>query len=151
MAISLANTEFSRLRKRSGLSIAESSEKTGYSVRTIYRWERGDTPAREDAIEYLRSRLPIGLSSRPDFTFIDLFSGIGGFRQAFEAIGGSCVYSSEWDRFCRTTYRHNYGEQHVVAGDIRKVETHEIPEHDVLLAGFRANRFRSRASQRKRH
>lgn len=141
MANSLANSTFSRLRKRLGLSIAESAEKTGYSIRTIYRWERGDTPARDDAIDCLRSLLPIAVRSPPDFTFIDLFSGIGGFRQAFETIGGSCVYSSEWDRFCRITYSHNYGEQHVVAGDIRNVDTHEIPEHDVLLAGFPCQPF----------
>lgn len=150
MAVFLVSSEFSRLRKRLGLSIAESAEKTGYSVRTIYRWERGDTPARKDVIEYLRSRLSIGVPSRPEFTFIDLFAGIGGFRQAFEAIGGSCVYSSEWDRFCQLTYRQNYGEQHVVVGDIRNVETHEIPEHDVLLAGFPCQPFSLAGVSKKR-
>ena len=135
MKDSNTNSEFSWLRKRSGLSIAESAEKTGYSVRTIYRWERGETPARVDAVESLRAR------DRRDFTFIDLFAGIGGFRQAFEGIGGSCVFSSEWDRYCLMTYRHNYGDQHVIGGDITRIETHEIPDHDVLLAGFPCQPF----------
>ena len=76
-----------------------------------------------------------------DFTFIDLFSGIGGLRQAFETIGGTCVFSSEIDRFCQATYRANYGDHHVITGDITEVETQEIPAHDVLLAGFPCQPF----------
>ncbi|MEY8689042.1 MAG: DNA cytosine methyltransferase [Leptothrix sp. (in: b-proteobacteria)] len=55
------------------------------------------------------------------FTFIDLFAGIGGFRKAFDSIGGKCVFTSEWDKACRTTYQANYGCDHRVVGDIRDV------------------------------
>ena len=75
------------------------------------------------------------------FTFIDLFSGIGGFRLPFEEIGGRCVFSSEKDRFARETYRANFDCSHQFAGDIAEVEAAEIPQHDVLLAGFPCQPF----------
>jgi DNA (cytosine-5)-methyltransferase 1 len=73
------------------------------------------------------------------FTFIDLFAGIGGIRLAFEAQGGDCVFSSEWDRFSQQTYLANFGE--IPSGDISKVENRSIPRHDVLLAGFPCQPF----------
>ena len=81
------------------------------------------------------------LRTAPDFTFIDLFAGIGGLRQGFEAIGGECIFSSEWDRFCQTTYEANYGDEHVFAGDITKIKSDEVPPHDLLLAGFPCQPF----------
>lgn len=72
-------------------------------------------------------------------TFIDLFAGIGGLRTAFEKAGGVCVFSSEWDRFCQTTYETNFGEKPV--GDITKVNAEDIPDHDILLAGFPCQPF----------
>ena len=75
------------------------------------------------------------------FRFIDLFAGIGGMRIGFEAIGGHCVFTSEWDRFSRKTYTENHGFDHPVAGDIRKIAEEEIPAHDVLLAGFPCQPF----------
>jgi len=78
-------------------------------------------------------------TSCPQFTFIDLFAGIGGMRLAFEAVGGKCVFSSEWDRSAQEAYRANFGE--TPAGDIRLVRTEEIPEHDILLAGFPCQSF----------
>lgn len=74
-----------------------------------------------------------------NFTFIDLFSGIGGFRQAFQASGGKCVFSSEWDKYAKKTYEANYGE--TPYGDIRKINKAEIPDHDVLCAGFPCQPF----------
>ncbi len=74
-----------------------------------------------------------------DFTFIDLFAGIGGFRQAFQDAGGKCVFSSEWDKYAKKTYEANYGE--VPYGDIRKIAKKEIPNHDVLCAGFPCQPF----------
>lgn len=74
-----------------------------------------------------------------DFTFIDLFAGIGGFRQAFQDVGGKCVFSSEWDKYAKKTYEANYGE--APYGDIRKVNKEEIPNHDVLCAGFPCQPF----------
>jgi len=74
-----------------------------------------------------------------DFTFIDLFAGIGGFRQAFQDVGGKCVFSSEWDKYAKKTYEANYGE--APYGDIRKIAKKEIPDHDVLCAGFPCQPF----------
>lgn len=73
------------------------------------------------------------------FTFIDLFAGIGGIRIAFERQGGKCVYTSEWDKYAQKTYQTNFGE--LPAGDITKVNEKEIPDHDVLLAGFPCQPF----------
>ncbi|HEV2279291.1 MAG TPA: DNA (cytosine-5-)-methyltransferase [Acidobacteriaceae bacterium] len=75
------------------------------------------------------------------FTFIDLFAGIGGMRIGFEAAGGRCVFTSEWNPFARKTYAANFGEAHRIAGDIREIGADEIPDHDVLLAGFPCQPF----------
>lgn len=73
------------------------------------------------------------------FTQIDLFAGIGGIRQPFQKHGGYNVYSSEWDKFAQTTYRINYGE--IPDGDITLVNEKDIPDHDILLAGFPCQSF----------
>ena len=73
------------------------------------------------------------------FTFIDLFAGIGGFRIALEDLGGRCVFSSEWNRFSRETYRANFGED--PAGDITRIDGETIPDHDILSAGFPCQPF----------
>lgn len=64
--------------------------------------------------------------------FIDLFAGIGGMRLAFQLNNCSCVYSSEYDRFCQKTYEANFGEK--PDGDIRLVDSSEIPDHEILVA-----------------
>ena len=74
-----------------------------------------------------------------DFTFIDLFAGIGGIRMGFEENGGHCVFTSEWDKYAVKTYCENFGTNHPVVGDITKVVVDDIPDHDVLLAGFLVN------------
>ena len=73
------------------------------------------------------------------FTFIDLFAGIGGFRVALEELGGRCVFSSEWNKFSRITYKANFGEE--PEGDITKIDAAEIPDHDILAAGFPCQPF----------
>lgn len=73
------------------------------------------------------------------FEFIDLFAGIGGMRIAFENAGGECVFSSEWDKDSQKTYEANFGE--IPYGDITKIHTDEIPDFDVLLAGFPCQPF----------
>ena len=74
------------------------------------------------------------------FTFIDLFAGIGGIRLAAEEHGGACVFSSEWDRWCQKTYFENFGE--MPEGDINKIDIEkEIPDHDILTAGFPCQPF----------
>lgn len=75
------------------------------------------------------------------FHFIDLFAGIGGIRRGFESIGGECVFTSEWDKYSQKTYRANYKDCHPIVGDITKVNTDLIPDHDVLLAGFPCQPF----------
>src|SRR5699024_3557212 len=74
--------------------------------------------------------------------FIDLFAGVGGIRMVFEAQGGQCIFSSEWDKFARKTDLANFPEStHHFAGDITQVHAADIPEHDVLLAGCRCQAF----------
>lgn len=75
------------------------------------------------------------------FTFIDLFAGIGGLRQAFEQSGGNCVFTSEWDAYAQKTYIENFTPTHTVNGDITKIDANDIPNHDILLAGFPCQPF----------
>ena len=81
------------------------------------------------------------LASAPEeqFTFIDLFAGIGGMRIAFEGAGGHCVYSNEWNKYSQQTYFANFGEQ--PEGDITQVDAAHIPDHDILVAGFPCQPF----------
>ena len=73
------------------------------------------------------------------FTFIDLFAGIGGIRLAFESAGGTCVFASEWDEPAQKTYAANFG--HTPHGDITKIPSDEIPDHDILTGGFPCQPF----------
>ena len=83
--------------------------------------------------------VPFPIPGKPKFKFIDLFAGIGGIRLAFQNQGGKCVFTSEWDKFAKKTYDANFGE--VPFGDITKIKESEIPEHDVLVAGFPCQPF----------
>src|SRR6266496_3904107 len=74
-----------------------------------------------------------------NFKFIDLFAGIGGIRIAFENVGGTCVYTSEWDKDCQTTYEINFGDK--PDGDITKVDPKKVPNHDILTGGFPCQSF----------
>ena len=134
-------THFSRLRQEAGLTPQEAADRTGYALRTIYRWEKGETSPRKAAVECLKSIVRHKTGSGGRFRFIDLFAGIGGLRRGFDAIGGKCVFTSEWDRFCQETYLANHDCDHEIAGDITKVSASDIPAHDVLLAGFPCQPF----------
>lgn len=129
---------------------------------TINRWVKGKASPRLSRVEYLKMQalLPQKPDYTPEFTFIDLFAGIGGIRKGFEAIGGECIFTSEWDKNAVRTYKANHycdPARHRFNLDIREVtlSSHpeitedeayehirrEIPEHDVLLAGFPCQPF----------
>ncbi len=111
-------------------------------VRTVRRWETRQTPPPAYLVHALQQLLPFG-EDRPKgtFDFIDLFAGIGGLRKAFEQIGGRCVFTSEWDGYAQKTYAENFRDGHPIAGDITQVQATDIPDHDVLLAGFPCQPF----------
>ena len=95
---------------------------------------------REALISYVSSaRKKTGQNRKGTFTFIDLFAGIGGMRIAFERAGGTCVYSSEWNKYSQQTYLANFAEQ--PEGDITQVNAEDIPDHDILVAGFPCQPF----------
>ena len=75
------------------------------------------------------------------FTFVDLFAGIGGIRLGFESIGGECIFTSEWNEFSKKTYSQNFHSNHEIFGDITKIDVVDIPDHDVLVAGFPCQPF----------
>ena len=84
----------------------------------------------------------------PKFTFIDLFAGIGGFHMAMHNLGGECVFASEMDAEARITYEHNYKKispnlfkNKMFNADIRNIMPNEIPDFDVLCAGFPCQPF----------
>ena len=82
------------------------------------------------------------------FTFADLFAGIGGARLGLTAAGGECVFTSEWNAFAAKTYKENFGEE--PRGDIRQIPSTEIPDHDVLVAGFPCQPFSIAGVSKKR-
>ena len=90
-------------------------------------------------IQFLQQQNRSEVPADADFTFIDLFAGIGGMRLAYESAGGHCVYSNEWNKYSQQTYFANFGEQ--PDGDITKVDENTIPDHDILVAGFPCQPF----------
>lgn len=131
------------LREGRGLSQAELGSRTGYSEKTIRRWESGEGRPRRLVMEFLQApQYPTGELPRDSvFRFIDLFAGIGGLRRGFESIGGECVFTSEWDKYAQQTYRANYRCEHPIAGDIVQLPSELVPAHDVMLAGFPCQPF----------
>jgi DNA (cytosine-5)-methyltransferase 1 len=114
--------------------------------KTLKNWLKEESIPKESTVsakldQILRSIAHPTISPCSDFTFIDLFAGVGGIRQGFESIGGQCVFTSEWDKYSQKTYRTNFPDSHPVVGDITKVDTDLIPNHDVLLAGFPCQPF----------
>jgi DNA (cytosine-5)-methyltransferase 1 len=116
-------------------------------ARTVRRWHIRETEPPPYVADAIRQRLLPMQSSNPKgpgaFTFIDLFAGIGGMRKAFEKHGGRCVFTSEWDSYARKTYAANFndGPEHVFAGDITQVDESDVPDHDILIAGFPCQPF----------
>ena len=129
---------------------------------TINRWIKGKASPVLSHIEYetLKGLLPKKVEGKRTFTFIDLFAGIGGIRKGFEAIGGECLFTSEWNKYAVRTYKANHfcdPVRHRFNLDIRSVTLsdkpeiseeeaykhidRQIPDHDVLLAGFPCQPF----------
>lgn len=93
-----------------------------------------------DALISYINRTHNGISDNNySYDFIDLFAGIGGMRIAFQKAGCRCVFSSEWDTNCQKTYYANFGE--IPYGDITKINAKDIPNHDILVAGFPCQPF----------
>ncbi len=113
------------------------NELTSYSLQTKLTMQ----DCVREAIAYYVSNSRKKKQNRNDdqFTFIDLFAGIGGMRIAFNRAGGQCIYSSEWNKYSQQTYFSNFGEQ--PDGDITQVEADNIPDHDILVAGFPCQPF----------
>jgi DNA (cytosine-5)-methyltransferase 1 len=112
--------------------------------KTISRWERRKTDcpvflesALRDILQTERRALP----NDPQFTFIDLFAGIGGMRGGFESAGGRCIFTSEWNEWAQKTYVANFGSREPLIGDIVPYDAENIPNHDVLVAGFPCQPF----------
>ncbi|WP_204100234.1 DNA cytosine methyltransferase, partial [Klebsiella pneumoniae] len=119
--------------------VAELLRKVGkneWSRETLNRWINGKCPPKsltsaEEAL--LRKMLPEPPPHYPDyaFRFIDLFAGIGGIRKGFEAIGGQCVFTSEWNKEAVRTYKANWfndEQAHKFNSDIRELTLSDKPE-----------------------
>ncbi|HDS1218639.1 DNA (cytosine-5-)-methyltransferase [Stenotrophomonas maltophilia] len=124
----------------------EVAQALGVDPKTVRRWQLRETEPKPYIADAIRQRLlPFGEppSGEGQFRFIDLFAGIGGIRTAFEKQGGRCVFTSEWDPYAVKTYKANFhdGPDHVFASDITKVHENDVPDHDVLLAGFPCQPF----------
>ena len=160
------NTKIATFRARLGMTQETLAQKTGISRRALSSIETGtavplvdvalrlakalnttvetlfseEVATRAEPAPSLAAPLAVPSGSRwRKFRFIDLFAGIGGIRLGFESVGGRCVFSSEFDEKACQTYEANFGER--PSGDITKIAASEIPEFDVLLAGFPCQAF----------
>lgn len=142
-------SEFTALREKAGLDVKQAAVLLEVSERMAYRYDKGTSNPSKLAMRALkyvaetRTTKPTKANAQGGFTFIDLFSGIGGLRRGFEKIGGTCVFSCEWDKHSRDTYIRNYPATHEFGVDVRDYskEPERVPAHDVLLAGFPCQPF----------
>lgn len=140
----MLDLSFTELRESLAMSVEDAADILGVSPKTVYRWEKGEIEPKKAYTYILQSMIEQRRSAKKtkkEFKFIDLFAGIGGIRKGFESIGGECVFTSEWDKYARKTYRANFPDTHPIAGDITEIEAKDIPAHDVLLAGFPCQPF----------
>lgn len=137
-----AKTSLKTKRKNMGLTQKEMGKLVGKDVRNIRRWENGENQPKADTLQELlslKADAPYAFDGEGAFNFIDLFAGIGGIRLPLQELGGKCVFTSEWDKFAQKTYIRNFGEE--PHGDITRISAVDIPDHDVLLAGFPCQAF----------
>lgn len=142
------------MRKKLGIGRTEFANLLGLGAtgeRTVRGWEEEEhepSSSKWQAILDVEKKMTEYLENAPfrqqpenecDFTFIDLFAGIGGIRLPYQQQGGHCVFSSEWDKFSQKTYLTNFGE--MPQGDITRIPASDIPDHDVLLGGFPCQAF----------
>ncbi len=143
-------SSFQRLRERAGLTRREVAALVGCGDRTVARWEKGQGNPGKLVFELLEKHAlerAVEPAKSAKFTFIDLFAGIGGMRLAFDAVGGHCVATCEWNKYARETYAANFQiGDHPFYEDIRDItktdrQIREIPDHDLLVAGFPCQPF----------
>lgn len=147
-------TEIKNKRISLGLTQKEFSDALGLGrsgERTLRRWENGETRPSSIELKFIMDfantiPFPNPTEKNAKFTFIDLFAGIGGIRLPFTELGGYCKFTSEWDKFAQKTYKTNYGS--LPDGDITQITNEQIPDFDILLAGFPCQPF-SQAGLRK--
>ena len=126
------------------MSQAQLATALGKHPRTVSRWVHGDTPTPPLLFSVFRNFVDQGKRfSKGAFRFADLFAGVGGIRIGFEAQGGDCVFTCEWNKFSQQTYRANFRDHHEIFGDITKIvdPANDIPDFDVLLGGFPCQPF----------
>lgn len=145
--------QIKQLRESLGYTQFDAASLVSSHLRTWQQWEAGDRKMHPAFWELFCLKLGRPLArpleilnenaakSKPKFTFIDLFAGIGGFRLGFESVHGKCVFTSEWDEAARKTYLANFSHDHRFVGDITACQAESIPAHDVLLAGFPCQPF----------
>lgn len=129
---------------RSRYSQRELAQKLSVSGKTVGRWERGESPLPgylEHALRAISHTHDGSTEVVSEFKTADLFAGIGGIRTAFAELGGDCVFTSEWNDFSKKTYMENFPDTHLFVGDIVPFDEAEVPDHDVLLAGFPCQPF----------
>jgi len=126
-----------KLNSKTHKELLRKAKEYNYSIQEFV--ERSLMMVAEESQPYFAFRNPENDNRDYKFTFIDLFAGIGGIRLAFEEHGGKCIFSSEWDRWCQKTYFENFGE--IPKGDINFIKPEEIPDHDILTAGFPCQPF----------
>ena len=140
-------------RKRLNMTQKELADAVGmslYGERTIRRWENGET--KPSALEYsviinFPEKAPFPNPVRAKYTMIDLFAGIGGTRLGFyQTKKTKVIFSSEIDKFAIKTYYANFGD--TPKGDITKIESNKIPDHDILVGGFPCQAFSQAGKKR---
>lgn len=140
---------FLELIERAGLTREDVADLVGCEERTVRRWERGAKPKKlvTDVLEKRAQERAAETGNNAKFTYIDLFAGIGGMRIAFDAVGGRCVATCEWNKYARKTYAANFPiGSHPFYEDICEVTKDDelirsIPEHDIMVAGFPCQPF----------
>lgn len=144
-----ANALIAKLRE--SMTRRQLAESLGLSTSTVERWETGKVQPKPVSVPALKE-LYYGTTHEDgtDFRTIDLFVGIGGIRRGFASAGGHAVFSSEWNEFSARTYRTNYGFAETMAGDITQVDANDIPDCDVVLAGFPCQPFSLAGVSKKR-